>query len=103
VALSLAYALLGQNAEAIREANQAVNIVPVSLDAFAGPQYVLNLAQIFILVGEYDDAMDKLEYLMSIPAGLDISVFSLQSDPVYDSLRDHPRFKSLLEKYSKED
>jgi serine/threonine protein kinase/tetratricopeptide (TPR) repeat protein len=103
VALSMVYALLDKKDEAIREADQAVNLVPVSLDAFAGPGYILNLAEILIRIREYDEAVDKLEYLMSIPAGQFVSVFSLQSDPKYDSLRDHPRFIRLLEKYSKED
>lgn len=96
VALSLAYALLGQKDEAIREGNQAVKLVPISIDAFAGPKYVLNLAKVLSFVGEYDAAIDKLEYLMSIPAGQDISFFSLRSDPEYDSLRDNPRFQALM-------
>lgn len=101
VALSQAYALLGQKDEALREANHAVNLVPVSLDAFAGPQYVLNLAEILIHIGESDEAMDKLEYLMSIPAGQFISISSLRTSPKFDSLRGHPRFNGLIEKYSK--
>jgi serine/threonine-protein kinase len=77
--------------------------VPVSLDAYAGPGYVQNLAEILVFVGEYDEAMDKLEYLMSIPAGQFVSISTLRNSPVFDPLRDHPRFKRLLEKYSKED
>lgn len=82
--------------EAIQESNQAVKLVPISIDAFAGPKYVLNLAKVLIFIGEYDAAIDKLEYLMSIPAGQDISFFSLQSDPEYNSLRDNPRFQALM-------
>jgi serine/threonine protein kinase/Flp pilus assembly protein TadD len=100
--LGKVYALLGRKEEAIREGNQAVKLMPVSKDAFAGPGYVLDLAQILIIVGEYEEAINKLEYLMSIPAGQDISFLSLQNDPEYDSLRDHPRFKRLIEKYSKD-
>jgi hypothetical protein len=42
-----------------------------------------------------------LDYLMSIPAGSDVSVNSLKKDPRWDPLRDQPRFKQLIEKYLK--
>ena len=99
--LGRVYALLGRKEESIREGNQAVKLLPVSKDAFAGPGYVLDLTQILIFVGEYEEAIDKLEYLMSIPAGQDLSVNTLRFSPDFDPLRGHPRFKRLLEKYSK--
>lgn len=99
--LGIVYALLGRKEDAVREGNQAVKFLPVSKDAFAGPGYVLGLAQILIFVGEYEEAIDKLEYLMSIPAGQDISVNALRISPDFNPLRDHPRFKRLVEKYSK--
>ena len=99
--LGKVYAFLGRREEAIREGNQAVKLLPVSKDAFAGPGYVLDLTQILIFVGEYEEAIDKLEYLMSIPAGQDISVNTLRFSPEVDPVRDHPRFKRLINKYSK--
>jgi serine/threonine-protein kinase len=101
-ALGKAYAFLGRRDEAVREGNQAMKVYPISKDTYWGPKYVMDLAEILIIVGEYDDAIDKLEYLMSIPAGRIVSVSSLRGDPKFDPLRDHPRFKRLLEKYSKD-
>jgi serine/threonine-protein kinase len=98
-ALGKAYAYLGKKDEAIREGNQAVKLYPIAKDALVGPTYVKDLIEILILVGEYDDAIDNLEFLMSIPAGADVSACSLRSDPRFDPLRDHPRFLRLLEKY----
>jgi len=100
-ALGQAYAYLGRKEEAIREGNRAVALCPVSQDALAGPDYVLELARIFVIAGEPESAIEKLDYLMSIPAGSIISVSSLNKDPSWDPLRDHPRFKQLLEKYLK--
>jgi len=99
-ALGLAYAYLGRKDEAIAEGSQAVNLYPVSKDALKGPSFVVNLAQIFVIVGEDEKAIERLEYLMSIPAGYYISINSLRKDPAWDPLRDHPRFKQLIEKYS---
>ena len=50
--LGLVYAYLGRNADALREGSQAVNLLPVSTDAFEGPGYVTNLAEIFCILGE---------------------------------------------------
>ncbi len=64
---------------------------------FAGPAEVQALAEIYVIAGEYDAAIDKLEYLLSSPSW--ISVGLLRIDPLYDPLRDHPSFQALLDKY----
>jgi hypothetical protein len=47
------------------------------------------------MVNEYDLAVEQLEHLLSIPSELSIPLLRL--DPVWKPLRDHPRFKRLLE------
>jgi hypothetical protein len=47
--------------------------------------------------GDYDAAIDELDYLLSIPSS--VSVPQLQLHPMWDPLRDHPRFQALLAKY----
>jgi len=101
-ALGQANAYLGRKEDAIREGNQAVSICPVSKDAMAGPQYVFDLARIYVIVGEYQSAIEKLDYLMSIPAGDIISAVSLRKDPTWDPLRDEPSFIELLRKVAVE-
>ena len=60
-----------------------------------GPYRVEDLARIYVMVGEHDEAIDQLEYLLSIPGPLSIPL--LQLDPAWDPLCDHPRFKKLVE------
>ncbi len=100
-ALGLAYAYLGRKEEAIQEGNLAARLHPVSKDAAQGPIYLLNLARIYTVVGEYERAIDQLEYLLSIPHAEYlwqlVSIPQLRLDPQWDSLRDHPRFERLLE------
>jgi TolB-like protein/predicted Ser/Thr protein kinase/Flp pilus assembly protein TadD len=96
-ALGLAYAYLGQQDAAIREGRRAVELFPVSQDAVEGPEYVQYLAQIYAIVGESDLAIEKLDYLMSIPSLL--SVARLKVDPMWDSLRGNPAFQGLIERY----
>ena len=96
MALALAAAGLGLNDEAITEGRRAVELLPISRDAFAGPEYLAYLAQIYVSVGENDQAVAILKQLMSIPAGLSMSAALLKLDPVWDPLRKDPRFQALL-------
>ncbi len=93
--LTLAYS--GRKQDSIREGRRAVNLYPVSKDAFEGVRYVMNLAKIYAVVGEHEQALDQLEFLFSIPCGNNYSVPILNLDPVWDPLRDHPRFQDLIE------
>jgi hypothetical protein len=70
---------------------------PVSKDAIGGFYRIEELARIYAIVGEYDEAVRLLEHLISIPG--DLGIGALRLDPVWTALRDHPRFQALLRKY----
>ena len=95
--LGIAYAGLGRKQDAIREGKSGVELCPVSKDALDGPDVVEYLALTYVMVGEYDAALDQMEYLLSIPS--DFSVPYLRLDPQFDPLRKLPRYQRLLEKY----
>jgi serine/threonine-protein kinase len=92
--LGIAYAALGREEEAIREGARAVELYPLSRDAFYGIPYVLDLALIYVLVGKHDAACEHLELLLSVPSW--VSPALLRMDPRWDRLRDRPRFQQLL-------
>jgi len=92
--LGIAHAGLGRKKEAIREGRKAVELLPLSKDAFGGAELVQNLALIYAMVGEFDAAIEQLEHLLSIPSWFSIPVLRL--DPDWAPLRNHPRFKKLL-------
>jgi len=100
--LGLAYAYLGRKAEAVQEGNHAVKLHPVSKDATFGPRYFLNLTRIYTVIGEYDKAIDQLEYLLSIPSceflWQYVSIPLLRLDPQWDLLREYPKFQRLLQR-----
>ncbi|UCG51013.1 MAG: protein kinase [Candidatus Latescibacterota bacterium] len=98
--LGMVYAALGQREDAIREAKLAMEMIPVSVDAMLGPRQVDHLAWVYRTLGEYEAALDQIEYVLSVPAM--ISTPYLRIDPGWDSLRDNPRFQRILEKYSGE-
>jgi len=92
-----AYAHLGLADEALREGRKAVDLLPVSLDAFAGPQYLEDLAEVYTIVGEHDEVLDLLEHLLEIPCWT--SIGALRFHRVWDPLREHPRFQALVKQY----
>ena len=72
-----------------------MELLPVTKEAWRGLYRVDALAKIYVMVGEFDAAIDQLDFLLSIPSQLSIPLLRL--DPAWAPLRDHPRFKKLLE------
>jgi non-specific serine/threonine protein kinase len=99
--LGRAYANLGRKADALHEGQLAVELYPVSKDAFTATDLVGVLAEIYAIVGESDLAIDQLEYLLSIPAWVSVPYIKIWPD--FAPLRNHQRFQKLLEKYSGEE
>ncbi len=92
--LGQAYAGLGRKSEAIREGKKGVELGAANKVADDSLSALKNLAHIYVMAGEYDLALDQLEYLLSIPS--DLSVSLLRLDPTWAPLRNNPRFKKLL-------
>ncbi len=96
--LGVAYAGLGRKEEALGEGRRALDLLPVSKDAVYGLTHVLDLAQIHVLLGEFDEAVERLEFLLSRPGW--ISVPFLKADPRWLRLRGDSRFEALLAKHA---
>jgi len=92
--LGIVYAALGRKEEAIQEGKIAVELYPVSKDAFIGVDRVKDLAFICTMVGDYEAALEQIEYLISIPGYFSVPLIRL--DPIWDPLRHHPRYQRLL-------
>lgn len=93
-ALGKVYARLGKYEKAIHEGEKAITLVPVSRNAATGALYELDLAEIYTWSNRKEQAIDKLEYTLSIPGHAHRIL--LRMDPRWDPLRDHPRFQELI-------
>jgi serine/threonine-protein kinase len=92
--LGFADALSGHSAEALKAGERALALVPVTRDARAGSDLVIELARLDVLVGRDDDATAHLEAALAIPSFL--SVAQLRADPSWERLHGNPRFERLI-------
>jgi TolB-like protein/Flp pilus assembly protein TadD/predicted Ser/Thr protein kinase len=98
--LAQAYAGIGRYDEAIKEAKTAVELLPISKDALSGSDIYSTLAEVYSMAGEYEAALDVLDSLLKIPSM--VHVIMLRYHPIYDPLRENPRFQTMLEEYARE-
>lgn len=93
--LGIVYAGLGMNKEAMEANNTAMAIMNTSVDALRGIHRELDMARILLMIGEYEEAIAKLDFLLQHYSF--ISVELLKIDPFWDPLRDIKTFKALIE------
>lgn len=94
-ALARVYAGLGRRRDAIRQAQLAVDLAPTGKDALLGPELLENFAEVCVIVGDHDPAIDALAQLLSMPS--QVSRPLLRLDPRWRALRQDPRFVELVQ------
>jgi hypothetical protein len=68
--------------------------MPPAREAWRGAYRVADVARIYTMTGRYEEAIDRLEYLLSVPS--DWSRWTLRLDPAWDALRGNQRFEALV-------
>jgi hypothetical protein len=86
-----------------RTSNESIALNPIEKDAAFGPGALEILARVAARLGEPDRAITALEKLLSIPYSGRLAEFMpltpalLRLDPMFDPLRNDPRFQKLCE------
>jgi serine/threonine-protein kinase len=92
---------LGDKAAALALAERGMAVLPIEKDAVDGPIPIEVLARVAARMGEPDRAITALQKLLSIPyegpltVNLPLTPALLRLDPMFDPLRNDPRFQKL--------
>ena len=96
--LAMILASLNERDAALAEAKRAMELLPESKDAFDGPSMTENLAAVYAVLGDADNAINILDGLLARPSYVTVEMLKL--NPVWDRIRSNPRFAELLTKHS---
>jgi serine/threonine protein kinase/tetratricopeptide (TPR) repeat protein len=94
-ALALADVALGRKEESIQEGGHAVEMLPISEDAFDGPCVAANVALMYVWANRPDLAFEQLDIVSRLPNPR-LTYGDLKTNPCWDPVRKDPRFGKLL-------
>jgi serine/threonine-protein kinase len=92
---------LGDKAAALALSERAIAALPIEKDALSGCDPIEILARVAAQMGEPDRAIAALQQLLSIPGegalgkNMPLTPALLRLDPMFDPLRNDPRFQKL--------
>ena len=85
---------LGQKDLAIREAQHAIDLMPISKDIYDGALVLEGLAQVYTWSGDPDRAIELVQKLVTMPGYTNYARLKLH--PLWSPLHGDPRFEKIV-------
>jgi TolB-like protein/phage shock protein PspC (stress-responsive transcriptional regulator) len=92
--LAQVHAGLGEKDLAIREAQHAIDLMPISKDIYDGALVLEGLAQVYTWSGDRGRAIELVQKLLTMPSYINYARLKLH--PLWSPLRGDPRFEKIV-------
>lgn len=92
--LGSAYAGAGMAEQAVETGRRLLELAPVDENPWDNADYLWYMAEIYVLAGMVDEAIEQVEVALQYPTT--VSRAWLNVEPFWDPLRSDPRFQALL-------
>ncbi len=94
MSMALARVATGDKAGALRDAEAALKLTPLSFDAVQAPNVLYEAAMVYAMEGESERAVDALGQALALPGGPHAQEVRLE--PAFEALRPDPRFQQIV-------
>ena len=92
--LGMAYAGLGLKEQAIQTGKKALELMNFTINAHGGLWTEIDIVKIFLMVGEFEDTLTRLEFIISQNGS--ITVEELKLNPFWNPIREMDGFKAII-------
>ncbi len=86
-------ARLGRREEALAHADSAASFF--ERDLWLRDSHREARMRVLVILGDYEEALDEIEYLLGAEYFVSLTAGELRWDPLFDPLREYPRFQTL--------
>ncbi len=94
--LAIAYAGLDRREQSLASGKRALELVPFEKDHILSVYFMELLSLVYVMLKENEEAVKLLRFLLMVPSNFSVAL--LRNHSGFDSLREYPPFRELIDK-----